>query len=97
MILASRKIEKPDGTVLERPTRRIVLSMPTIPGLKPAKYTAELYSDTLRLRPYGTRRGGPVDVTVPWGALHRYLIQAKLEETRAQRARARRARKRGRR
>jgi len=42
-------------------------------------YVAEVRSDILILRPLRCRRGGPADVSIPWGALYtRALLMRKL-------------------
>lgn len=86
MTRATLKRTTATGEVLDRPTVRIVL---TTTG----EYVAELNDRTLTLRPIRTRRGGPQEVTIPWGAIYVREMWERAEEIRRAKARARRARK----
>jgi len=47
-----------------QPTRRIVQDKTG------REYVAEVRHDTLTLRPLRSRRGGPADVSIGWGAIY---------------------------
>jgi hypothetical protein len=64
----------------DKPTRRIVRT-------SDQEMVAEVRGDTLTLRPKGTRRGGPAEVSVLWGAIY---YRAMLERTSQGKRRSRR-------
>ena len=64
-----------------RPTVRIVQSAE---GLM----VAEIGAATLTLRPYRTRKGGPSEASVGWGAIYLRAMLARVEEQRRTRRRA---------
>ena len=55
----------------DKPLRRVVRDA------QGREYVAELRADTVSLRPLRSRRGGPADVVMGWGALYlRGLLRA---------------------
>jgi len=60
----------------DQPLRRIVRDQ------SGREYVAEVRADTLMLRPLRSRRGGPADVSIGWGAIY---IRACLMQSRTQR------------
>ena len=54
-----------------QPTRRIVQDKTG------REYVAEVRADTLALRPLRSRRGGPADVVMTWGAVYTRALLAR--------------------
>lgn len=71
----------------EAPTRRLMTS------LDGEDYVIELAARYLRLRPKGTRRGGPAEVSVTPGQLYVRLMVVRADERRRERKRKRRGRR----
>jgi len=46
------------------------------------EYVAEVRADTLALRPLRSRRGGPADVVVTWGAIYTRALLAQAPKRR---------------
>lgn len=63
-----------------KPLVRIVLGGTERMGL--TEMVLEVTDLEARLRPLRTRRGGPQEVVVPWGALYLRAIQARVESER---------------
>jgi hypothetical protein len=73
----------PNPATGKQPLRRLVETMDS-------EMVVELTDRLCTLRPKGTRRGGPAEVEITWGALYLRLMAARAEEKR-------RAKKKGRR
>ena len=73
-------------------TRRLVMA-PQLTG-ETELYVAEVKQYELTLRPYRAKRGGPAEVSIPWGAI--YLRQV-AEQVNAERRAKKLRRGRGRR
>lgn len=66
------------------PTRRLLESLH-------GPLVVELRAATLVLRPKGTRRGGPLEVTVRAGSIYQRAIEQQMAELRKARKQARKA------
>lgn len=60
----------------EKPVRRIVV---TEDRYGYAEYVVEIRARTLTMRPSRTRRGGPQEVTLPFGAIYVRAMMARVE------------------
>lgn len=70
----------------EKPVRRVVISEDRF-GTN--DYVVEIRARTLTMRPVRTRRGGPQEIEVPFGALYLRAMIARVEATKRERKRRR--------
>lgn len=59
-----------------RPVVRVV----TIPTYPLRDLVASVGASMLWLRPYRTRKGGPAEVSIPWGMIYTYAVRLHAEK-----------------
>jgi hypothetical protein len=78
----------------EKPVKRIVESV--YAGLQTSAFVVEVRARTLTLRPTRTKRGGPAEISLTYGAIYLRAMQAQVDAKLRERARQRKARRAGR-